>query len=70
MNFSPSALIAGFVFGVIGFYLFRNAKKNSSIPNIVIGIVLMTYPYLIQNDYLLWVLGFLLTLMAYRFRNY
>ena len=69
MNFSFSALAAGFVFGICGLYLFRFAKKQQHVPNIAIGVALMIYPYFIQNEYVLWGAGFALLFLAYQLRD-
>lgn len=68
MNFSLSSLLAGFIFGVIGVYLIKYAKDKGNIPQILIGIGLLLYPYFISNAYLVWALGFALLAMARYFK--
>jgi hypothetical protein len=69
MNFSVPALVAGFVFGVIGFYYFKAGKKDGELPVVLIGLTLMVYPYFIENIYLMCLTGFALTGVAYRMRR-
>lgn len=57
MNFTPGALIAGMLFGSIGLWLFIVAKKRNNLPVLVIGIVMMIYPYFIESVGALWVIG-------------
>ena len=69
MNFSFSGLMAGFVFGTLGFYLLRHGKKQAHTPFIVIGLALMIYPYFIENEFLLWGVGGALLFSAYRLKG-
>jgi len=66
MNFSLSALVAGFVYGVWGIYILRRAKKGSNIPSFVCGLVLLIYPYFIGNIYLLWSIGAAVIFVDYK----
>ena len=66
MNFRFSAILAGLVFGVFGIYLFRFGKKHAHASAMGIGLALMIYPYFIENEYLLWGLGAVLTYLGYR----
>ena len=69
MNFSASALISGFIFGVIGMYVFKNAKSDGNLPNLLIGLALMLYPYFIESALLLWGIGFALSALAYKLKD-
>lgn len=64
MNFSVSGLAAGFVFGVIGLFLVRRAKREAHIPSLFIGVAMMAYPYFVENAYLLWGIGVVLLFAA------
>lgn len=70
MDFSISALAAGFIYGVFGMYLIKVSRKQSHVPNLIIGIALVIYPYFIDNDYLLWGIGAALLFAAYRLKDY
>jgi len=66
MNFSVSALAAGFFFGVWGVYFLRRGKSQEHVPSVVIGVALIAYPYFIENVYLLWGIGAALMFVGYR----
>lgn len=66
MNFSLSNLAAGFVFGVFGVYFLRIAKREANIAGLFISLGLLIYPYFIDNTYLVWGIGSVLTFFAYR----
>ena len=51
-DFSPSNLFAGIIFGSIGLGAFIYGKKNAFWRPVVIGIMLMAYPYFFQGHYL------------------
>ena len=68
MDFSPSSLMAGFVFGVLGFSLLKWGWKKSHTLHIVVGVVLMVYPYFVGGSTLLWGIGSGLVLIAYIYR--
>lgn len=66
-NFSISSLIAGLLFGIIGWWLFKEARKRTNNYNVVIGVVLMIYPYFVTQAFLVWATGALLCWAAYYF---
>lgn len=57
MNFSPYNLLAGFVFGTLGWGAFSYGRKLDLWKPRVIGAALMGYSYFIENTYLLWGAG-------------
>ena len=65
MMFSLPNLIAGFLFGGIGFVAFVYGKKLSRFQPMLIGVALMTYPYLVSNPWLLYGIGIALTAALY-----
>jgi multisubunit Na+/H+ antiporter MnhE subunit len=67
IDFSTSSLIAGFIFGVIGFWMLREGKKKANITIVVIGILLMAYPYFTKGPFLDWGVGVVLCATAYYF---
>jgi glucose uptake protein GlcU len=66
---SGSNLLAGFIFGVLGFYFLKEAKKRSNLPWFLIGITLIVYPYFVTNAFLNWALGLVLVFIAYNLRS-
>jgi multisubunit Na+/H+ antiporter MnhE subunit len=65
LNFSLSTIAAGFIFGVIGFYLFRHAKKKVNYPLILISVLLMTFNMFTSNPWQDWGVGAVLCGIAY-----
>ena len=68
MDFSPWGLFGGFVFSVIGLYVFRYGKKEAKYDVMLIGIALMVYSYFTPTAILTWVTGGILMGAAYDFR--
>ncbi len=57
LDFSPYNILAGFIFGTIGWGAFSYGRKLDLWQPRVIGIALMAYPYLVSHRYFLWVIG-------------
>ena len=55
--FDAYNILAGFVFGTIGFGAYRFGKNLERWKPITIGLALMIYPYFIYNRILLWGIG-------------
>ena len=72
MSFTASSLISGFVFGVIGIYLFRAGKKEVSFSWVLIAIALMSYTFFTAGTaygaWLDWGIGLALCALAYWLR--
>jgi hypothetical protein len=66
MDFSVSSLVAGFIFGVFGIYIFNFGRKQQRASLIVTGLAMMVYPYFISNVYLVWGIGAVLLVAAYK----
>jgi hypothetical protein len=64
-GFSLWGLVGGFLFGAIGFVAFIYGKRNSELKPMMIGIVLMVYPYFIRNTLVLYLIGVVLTAALY-----
>ena len=63
------ALLGGLVFGSIGFVAFMYGKREGSIRALTIGVVLMAYPYFVANTLAMYVIGLLLTVSLFIFRD-
>lgn len=59
------SLLAAFIFGVVGLYLFIHGKKRINFWWIWIGVALMIYPIFISSAWLNWFLGFAFCGVAY-----
>ena len=64
MTFSEIA--AGFVFGVFGVFLIKRGKDRGDVTEILIGLILLVYPYLVTSPLIVWPIGIALLYYAYR----
>ena len=56
-HFNPYNLLAGFIFGTLGWGAFMYGKRLDRWQPRVIGLALMLYPYVFSNGWLLWGVG-------------
>jgi hypothetical protein len=69
MDFSISSLMAGFVFGVFGWYLLKEGKKSGNVWHLGLGLGLMAYPYFVSGAILMWGIGVAGLTLAYVMRT-
>lgn len=69
LSFDVPSLIAGLIFGIVGLYVFRRGRKESSMRLVMLGLALMIYPYFVDGATLNWVVGFLLSGASYYYWN-
>ena len=62
-------LLGGIIFSIIGWYAFWYGKKEKNWRALVIGIVLMVYPYFIPNVFWAWGTGIGLTAALFFWRE-
>ena len=60
-------IFASVIFGSIGFAAFIYGKKQSSFKALVIGVVLMVYPYFVTNAIAVYAIGVALSLTLFFF---
>jgi len=65
MNLSTANILASVIFGSIGFAAFIYGKKQANFKALVIGVVLMVYPYFVANPIALFTIGGALTLALF-----
>ena len=58
-------LFGGLVFGVFGFYFFKQAKARANFVWLFIGLTLMIFPYFVTNPWLEWAIGLGLLTLGY-----
>ena len=61
--------MSGFIFGVIGFYLWRAGKRHANFYWSIIGALLMIYPLFSPNAWFDWGIGFGLCGVAYAVKD-
>jgi hypothetical protein len=66
MNFSFSSLMASLIFGIFGMYLFKLGKKRGHGMIVIVSVALMAYPYFVENEFLIWGIGAVLTFIGYK----
>ena len=66
-GFSWWGLIGGFLFGSIGFIAFVYGKKNAELKPLIIGILLLVYPYFFRSTVAIYIIGVTLTAALYLF---
>ena len=67
--FSSVNLIGGLLFGSIGFVAFIYGKRMHIWKPMFLGIVLMAYPYFVENEIALFVIGVIGTGALFLFRE-
>ena len=58
---SPAYILGAIIFGIIGYAAFRHGRKSSRTEMNIAGVVLMLYPYVISETWMLWAVGAALT---------
>jgi hypothetical protein len=58
-------LFLGLLFGSIGMVYMIYGKRQSSVMHIVVGAILIIYPYLFSNAFLVFIAGAILTAIPY-----
>ena len=69
MSFSLTNIIGGILFGAIGFVAFVYGKKMEAYKTLGIGLALMIFPYFVGDTFIMYVIGGLLTVALFLFRD-
>ena len=69
MNFDTANILWGLLFGSIGFGFFIYGKKQGKMVPLACGILLMVYPYFIENNVLTVLVGVILMAVPYFIRR-
>jgi len=69
MNFTPSNLFGQVLFGAIGMGAFVYGKKQAVFKAMILGIVLMIFPYFVPETWMLYTISGVLTLCLFTFRE-
>lgn len=57
MSFDASSLLAGLLVSSIGFVLFRYGKKMSRPPQLLVGLLLLVFPYFVSSVVLMFIIA-------------
>ncbi len=68
-GYSLWGLFGSFFFSILGFVAFRYGRKLGKIAPIIVGLVLMLYPYFLKNTIAIFSVGIVLTGLLYFFRE-
>lgn len=66
---NPSALFGSLLFGAVGFVAFMYGKKMELWKPMVMGAVLMAYPYFVSQTWMIYAIGGALCVGLYFFRS-
>lgn len=64
-GFSWSTLTGGILFGCVGFVAFIYGKKNAEFKPMILGVLLMGYPYFFKNTIAVYAVGVVLTVLLF-----
>lgn len=65
MSFNAYNLLAGLIFGAIGWGAYRYGRRLERWKPVAIGLVLMLYPYFVTNPWLMWFAGVALLVLLW-----
>lgn len=68
-GFNVWGLAASFIFGIIGFYAFLHGKREGSWKRMILGILLLVYPYFVPGVGAAWFVGALLCAVLYFWKD-
>jgi len=66
---SPSSLFGAILFGAIGMGAFVHGKRRGLPKPMIIGVLLMVYPYFIPDGTMVFLIGAVLCFLLYLFRE-
>lgn len=69
LNFSVSEIIAGLLFGTLGFWIFKKSREKMNVKLSVIGVSLFFWPYIPNNIWVNWLGGLALCALAWKWWN-
>ena len=62
-------LVGGLIFSGIGFVAFRFGRKQARLKTTIFGLLLMIYPYFVNDPVLLCGIGVILTVCVFTFTD-
>ena len=68
-DFTIANLIGWTLFGAVGFVAFVYGKRQSAVKTMLLGVMLMAYPYFVSNTLAMYAVGVALTAALFIFRD-
>lgn len=68
-SISPWTIVGGLIFGILGIWMFRKARKEGNSKLMWVGVALMAYQLFTLDPIPIWAVGLSLSALAYRWRN-
>ena len=65
MNFDPSYLFASLAVSSVGFVLFKYGRSQRRIPHTAVGVVMMVFPYAVDDFRVMLAIGALLSALLW-----
>ena len=69
LTFTPSGIISGLLFGVIGMYVFKEGRKRLNFKVTFLGLAMCVYPYFTNGPWGDWGVGIALCAVTYYYWN-
>jgi len=70
VDLDAGSLFANLIVSAVGFFLFSYGRKTTDIPKVVVGMVIMAYPYFVSGAAMLIGIGVALLAGLWVFDNY
>ena len=66
---TPGSLFGAILFGAIGMGAFVYGKRRGLAKPMIIGVILMVYPYFISDGWIVFLIGAVMCYLLYLFRE-
>jgi len=70
MGLSMWGIFLGFIFSMVGLAFFRIGKKDRDMKYMVLGVILMVYPYFVTNTIYIILIGLFLSFIPLIFKRF
>jgi len=68
-GYTVAGLIGGLLFGGVGFVAFIYGKRNQEFQPMIVGLLLLGYPYFVKDTITLYLAGIVLTVILFIWRE-
>ena len=67
-SISPWTIVGGLIFGILGVWIFRKARREHNSKLMWVGVALMAYQLFTMDPIPIWAIGISLLALAYRWQ--